>query len=92
MAVVVIGVLPGGNAEKDRAIQQALGSGPMPAPGALARFAGPVAGGWRVISVWESREAYEAFRRDRLLPAFQQVGIAPPELEVSELEDVRINR
>jgi hypothetical protein len=32
---------------------------------------GPVPEGWRVITVWESREAFERFREESLLPAIR---------------------
>ena len=91
MAVLVIGELPGGDAALDERMMEELGLPTGPAPGALARFAGPTATGWRVISVWESEEAYRNFQRDKLMPAFQRLGITnPPTMEVSPLESVRI--
>ena len=37
-----------------------------PPPGALYQVAGPLPGGWRILSVWESLEALDAFRRERV--------------------------
>ena len=65
MAVIVIGELPGGDAALDARMMQELGLQDAPAPGALARFAGPTANGWRVITVWESEDAYHRFRGTR---------------------------
>lgn len=75
MAILVIDQAPGLTAEQYEAVMRQLGTDTIP-PGQIARLAGPVDGGWRVISVWESQEAYEAFRRDRLMPVAQQRGIA----------------
>jgi hypothetical protein len=65
----------------DTQMQQALNVGANPPQGALARFSGPIAGGWRVVSVWESQEAFEAFRRERMEPAFQKAGLPMPQLQ-----------
>jgi hypothetical protein len=75
MAILVIDQAPGVTAEQYEAILPQFGI-PKDAtpPGQLLRLAGPIEGGWRVISVWESREAYEAFRRNRLMPVIQQQG------------------
>ena len=32
----------------------------------------------RIIDVWESKEAYERFERDTLMPAMAQAGLEPP--------------
>ena len=42
--------------------------------------AGPTENGWRVVNVVESREQFETFARERLLPATQRVGDPPPEV------------
>jgi hypothetical protein len=35
-------------------------------------------GGTRVVDVWESQEAFDAFIRDRLQPAFAKAGVTWP--------------
>src|SRR2546430_1516635 len=90
MAVLVIGQLQGGDAALDARMTQELGLQNAPAPGALARFAGPTDTGWRVITVWESEEAFRTFEREKLLPMFQRLGVTPPTMQVSPLESVRI--
>lgn len=91
MAVLVIGELPGGDAALDARMMQELGLQNAPAPGALARFAGPTANGWRVITVWESEDAYRSFEREKLMPMFQRLGVtSPPTMQVSPLDSVRI--
>ena len=37
-------------------------------------IAGPVEQGWRVITVWKSREAFDRFRVQELLPAIQELA------------------
>jgi hypothetical protein len=52
-------------------------------------------GGMRIVDVWESREAFESFRDQRLVPAVESVlserGITPagpPTYEFSEIHHV----
>jgi len=87
VAIAVIGEMPGGNAETDQAMMQQLGVSPTSPPaGSLARMAGPMEGGWRIISVWESQEAWDTFRRERLEAAFQQMGRPAPSFQVWQIE------
>jgi len=90
MAVVVIATNPGGTAEQDEAMAERLGLGANPPEGATVRLAGPVEGGWRIISVWESREAFDTFRRERLEPALRQAGRPTPQFEIAPLQSVRV--
>ena len=44
--------------------------------GGIFHCAGPSPnGGWRVIEVWETQEDAQRFRDERLLPAFEAVGV-----------------
>lgn len=45
-----------------------------PPAGMIVHSAGPVDGGWGVIDFWESREAFDTFVRDRLMPRLQALG------------------
>ena|SRR5947209_7765402 len=49
--------------------------------GGISHAAGPIEGGWRVIDVWESEEAFESFFRESLEQAMQNVGMPTPEVE-----------
>lgn len=44
--------------------------GPDDPPGLIVHAASRTAEGMRVIDVWESKEAYEMFERERLMPAW----------------------
>ncbi len=90
MAVVIIAEVPGGTAEQDDEMQKELNVAANPAAGALFRVAGPVPGGWRIMSGWESQDAFETFRRERLAPALQKDGRQMPEFEVWPVHSVRI--
>jgi hypothetical protein len=90
MAIVVIDQAPGVSVEQWEALQRKLKDSTNPPSGLNVRLAGPVEGGWRVISVWESQEAYDAFRRDQLAPAIQQMGITKDQLQIAPLHSVMI--
>jgi hypothetical protein len=51
--------------------------GPIP-DGLLFHAAGPTDEGFRIIGVWESEEAWQRFRTDRLDPAAEAVAQTPP--------------
>ncbi len=89
MAVVVIDHAPGFTAEQWEAMQRRFNEPANPPSGIIVQLAGPFEGGWRVISVWQSQEAYEAFRRDRLAPVIQQMGIAD-QVQIAPLHSVMI--
>jgi hypothetical protein len=91
MAVVVIGEMQGGDAAQDaRMSEELVQQNAPPAPGSLARFAGPTDKGWRVIAVWESEEAFRTYERERLIPLWERMGLSRPKIEVSPLASVRI--
>jgi hypothetical protein len=90
MAVLVIGTLPGGDAATDTRLQQEMGIQGAPPAGALARFAGPTPSGWRVVTVWETEESFRTFEREKLLPAFERLGLSLPPREVAPLDNYRI--
>jgi hypothetical protein len=75
MAVLVIGEMQGGNAAIDQRLMQELGVQDAPAAGVIARFAGPTDKGYRIITIWESEEAFRTFQRERLLPTLERMGI-----------------
>ncbi len=79
MAVLVISEVPGLSSEQDDAMIAALDLTGSPPPGARLRLAGPMDGGLRIVSLWESRDQYEAFVEERLKPALQAAGRPVPE-------------
>jgi hypothetical protein len=51
-----------------------------PPPGMIFHWAGEVDGKWTITDLWESREAHDRFRDERLFPAIRQVsGMDPAE-------------
>jgi hypothetical protein len=77
MAIAMMVDNPEGSQEGYDAVREKLGL-EKPA-GGIFHVAGPSPdGGWRVIEVWESEEDAKRFVKERLLPAFEAVGTAPP--------------
>jgi hypothetical protein len=83
MSVVVSVVAPGFNAEMYEAVTGRVMPGDQLPEGCELHIAGPVEQGWRVITVWESGEAFDRFRQEKLLPAIREVAPeqAPPGAE-----------
>jgi hypothetical protein len=78
--------------EEYRAVNDAVGTRTRPPAGLIVHTGGPVEDGeLRVVDVWESKEAFEAFAGERLAPAIAQImgDDAPrPSVEIRELYDV----
>ncbi|MGH2983265.1 MAG: hypothetical protein ACRDK5_03260 [Solirubrobacterales bacterium] len=83
MSVVVSAVAPGLSADMYEAVSARAMSGDQLPEGCELHIAGPVEQGWRVITVWESREMFDRFREERLLPAIREVAgdDGPPDVE-----------
>ena len=63
-----------------------------PPEGCLVHTAGALPdGGFRIFDVWESREHFDRFQQDRLMPAIKEVVIdaggdaTPPSMTIYEL-------
>jgi quinol monooxygenase YgiN len=96
MAVAVIQEFPIEGDDRTTAnydrVQETLDTRANPPAGGLVHTAGfdEEAGVFRVFDVWESREAWDAFLNDRLMPIVRpmmQEGARPPETRVYDLHD-----
>jgi hypothetical protein len=78
MAVGVFMEFPGVTWEQYEQLVQDLGlSGPP--EGMLTHVCGPTSdGGWRMVDVWESQEAFERFANELLIPRAQAHGFPQP--------------
>jgi hypothetical protein len=94
MAYGIIHHFPGGTRAQYDASIAAVHPGPDKLPdGQIFHAAGPSDGGWTIMAVHESRESWERFRDEILMPAFD-AGIdggfpAPPQetaIEVFNLQ------
>jgi hypothetical protein len=74
MAVVLVNEIQGG----DQRFYEQVTSRVMPndqlPDGCRDHIAGPIDGGWRVITVWDSDEDFQRFRTEKLIPAMQEAG------------------
>jgi hypothetical protein len=80
------------SAEEYDALDGAVGPNPE---GLIFHVAARSGDGMKIIDVWESKEAYERFERDVLMPAAEQAGMAPADgsgglpLEEFEVHNLR---
>lgn len=88
MSVLVISEAPGVTGEQDLALVHALNLEEDPPSGARGRFAGPTKTGWRIVSLWDSRESFDTFVRERLTPALEAAGRPLPQFEFWPIESV----
>lgn len=65
--------MPGVSVEDYAELLADLGGAERDAAGLVAHVAGPVAGGFRIVDVWESKDAAERFHRDVIRPAVARV-------------------
>jgi hypothetical protein len=88
MAICVISENPNGNAEMYEQVIQRVkeDGGEFPPPGAIFQVAGPAEPGWRVISVWNSREDFESFAAERLGPAWAEFGVSRDDVNFTIFE------
>jgi hypothetical protein len=78
MAVVAIVTTPGVTAELYDESQRRMGlQGRLP-DGCTQHIAGPSPEGWRVVAVWDSPEALQAFLTETLRPTMAGLGVPPP--------------
>ena len=74
MAVVIVNEMEGANQDLyDQVNPKVMEGGNLP-DGCELHIAGPYENGWRVITVWDSEEAFQQFRDEKLIPALQEAG------------------
>ena len=87
----VINRFPGGTKDQYEAARAQIWppGGRMP-EGMAHHIAGATDDGWVVVALWDSRESYERFRDDRLIPVLQGMGEAglpsPPQTTTFEVQ------
>jgi hypothetical protein len=83
MAVVVVAEFEG----KDQDFYEQISGKVMPGgqlpDGCQIHIASPTEGGWRVITVWDSEEDFHRTRDNKLIPALQEVGGSPPNINAN---------
>ena len=57
-------------------------------PGALFHWVAPSDEGWRVVDVWESREAFDEFAEQQIGPYMAEAGLTElPEMKFFEVHN-----
>jgi hypothetical protein len=78
MAVMMIGVVEGLDADTYDKINEELGLPDQVPDGLVSHTAAPADGGMMVVDVWESNDKFESFMQDQLMPAMGKAGYEPP--------------
>ena len=74
MAVVVVNEIEGGSQDFYEQVNPKVMPGGQLPDGCQLHIAGPIEGGWRVITVWDSDEQFQQFRDEKLVPALREAG------------------
>ena len=85
MAIAMLFEVPGLTSEQYDAVAREVS---LPAPGQIFHLAGPMEGGWRVLEVWKSQEAVDAFYREKLEPGLHSAGIIDFQPKVFEVHNI----
>jgi hypothetical protein len=83
MAIVAVFDVPGmTQAQYEQSAEKVAGRpGPVKSPadwpvaGLISHTAAPTAGGWLVVDVWESEEAFQQFG-ETIIPILRELGVA----------------
>ena len=60
-----------------------MGLNGKPAAHGIFHVAGPIDGGWRIVDVWDSVEAFNDFAQSQIMPLAQKHGLKePPQVSV----------
>ncbi len=88
MAYMISHFYAGGTEQQYQAVLDAAHPAEGLPAGQLYHVAGPAEGGWLIVAVWDSKDSFDSFVRDTLMPALQDVdgGFAgPPEQRAAEV-------
>ncbi len=89
LEVMVVNDIPGVDAGTYERVLEAAHVEADPPEGLVIHASGAVEGGWRVLSVWRSREAFERFRGERLIPAVRALELPlRPTFDVSPIHRI----
>lgn len=83
MAIAILLEWPGVTQQQYDAVVEDMHLGGKPYKGGIFHVAGPTdSGGWRIVDVWESQEAFDAFAQALLMPITQKHNVPPPNVSV----------
>jgi hypothetical protein len=88
VSVLVLAHVPNVTADDDRDLAAALGFTDGSAEGCRFRVSGPWDEGRRIVTLWESRDAFEKWRDERLAATLQASGMPVPTFEVWPIDSL----
>jgi hypothetical protein len=68
--------LTGEHEQYARVMEHVRSTGPVPPEGARLVLSGTTDPGWKVITVWDSRDDVDRFFAERLRPAYEAAGLS----------------
>jgi quinol monooxygenase YgiN len=86
MAIAILFEIPNGSQEHYDVMNEHLKemSAEEP-PGRISHIAGPTSSGWRMVEVWESKEAFEVFASEFFTRALHESATPEPQLSMWEV-------
>ena len=85
MPILMTARVPGQTPEGYRQMIDAVATAYRAAPGFIAHLSHPIDGGWCVMDVWASKEAFERFYAEHVAPKLPPA--ARPKIRFQELHD-----
>lgn len=83
MALAMLLEFPTATVEQYDAVVQDMNLGGKTYKGGVFHVAGPMEGGGiRIVDVWESQEAFDAFAQALLMPITQKHNLPPPNVTI----------
>jgi hypothetical protein len=94
MAVGIRLKFDGGTQENYDAAHAVMEIDTDPPAGMIVHSAGPIEGGWGVVDFWDSRDAFDTFVGQRLMPRLQGLGDRgfpnPPDVKQFEVHNLEM--
>lgn len=75
MGYVAVLEIQGLTAAEYNSIVARMGVETKPAPGIYLHIAAPMEGGMRVVELWDTKEGFESYINERLIPTCAELGI-----------------
>ena len=91
MAYLITHFYEGGTAEQYQAVLDAAHPADGLPPGQIYHAAGPTEGGWLIAAVWDSKDAFDRFLSETLMPALSNVSggfSGPPQERSAEVANL----
>jgi hypothetical protein len=90
MAYVIVNDFDGGTRQQYDAVVEVVHPPDGLPAGQTHHYAGPSPSGWVVVAVWDSKDVWDKFRDETLLPGLEKLGDSglpgPPKITEFEVE------